>query len=271
MYNFFFNLTSFFYLLSFLFYIVSFIKQKDKIRILGFFINLIGFFTHSFNLILRTIILEILPISNLYESLILFSWLIMLIKILILDRKKFQFSGFFVFPVVLFLIFFASNLDSDIKPPLPMLKSHWLGIHGLLCFLSYSLFTISFIFAILYLLQERELKYKRIGIFFFQLPSLELLDRISYKTILFGFLFLTLGIFSGSIWAKEVWGNYWRQDPKLILSLIMWLFYLFYLCTRLFLGWQAEERAYLSLGGFLITLFTYLGTDYFLKGLHSYL
>ncbi len=103
-----------------------------------------------------------------------------------------------------------------------------------------------------------------------QLPDAERLDELSYKTILFAFPFLTLLIITGAVWAYYAWGRYWGWDPKETWSLITWLIYSIYLHVRITHGWQGKIPAVLATLGFAIVIFTYLGVNILLAGLHSY-
>lgn len=103
-----------------------------------------------------------------------------------------------------------------------------------------------------------------------RLPSLDVLDEVSYRGIAFGFPLLTIGIITGAIWADQAWGRWWGWDPKETWSLITWLFYGAYLHTRLTMGWRGRHSAILAVVGLVVVLFTYLGVNLFLSGLHSY-
>jgi len=103
-----------------------------------------------------------------------------------------------------------------------------------------------------------------------QLPDAEKLDNMSYKTILFAFPFLTLLIITGAVWAYYAWGRYWGWDPKETWSLVTWLIYSIYLHVRISHGWQGRIPAVLAAFGFAIVIFTYLGVNILLAGLHSY-
>ena len=122
----------------------------------------------------------------------------------------------------------------------------------------------------MYLLQERELKKKRFGLFYTRLPSLEALDNLNNHCLAVGFPLLTLGIITGSIWAKQAWGTYWQWDPKETWSLITWFIYAALVHARLTVGWRGRKAAWLSIVGFLAVLFTFLGVNLILGGLHSY-
>jgi cytochrome c-type biogenesis protein CcsB len=98
----------------------------------------------------------------------------------------------------------------------------------------------------------------------------EMLDEVGYKTIAIGFPLLTVGIITGAVWANSAWGTYWGWDPKETWSLITWLVYAAYLHARLTRGWRGQRAAVLSMVGFLAVVFTYLGVNLLLSGLHSY-
>jgi cytochrome c-type biogenesis protein CcsB len=101
--------------------------------------------------------------------------------------------------------------------------------------------------------------------------SHEMLDDITYKSIAIGFPVFTLGgLIFGAIWADQAWGKYWTWDPKETWSLITWFFYAFYLHSRLIRGWKGRKVAIVAVLGFLAVLFTYLGVNLLLSGLHSY-
>ncbi|MDH4231585.1 MAG: c-type cytochrome biogenesis protein CcsB [Nitrospirota bacterium] len=101
--------------------------------------------------------------------------------------------------------------------------------------------------------------------------SHEMLDEITYKSIAIGFPIFTLGgLIFGAIWADQAWGKYWTWDPKETWSLITWFFYAFYLHSRLMRGWKGKKVAIVAVLGFMAVIFTYLGVNLLLSGLHSY-
>lgn len=101
--------------------------------------------------------------------------------------------------------------------------------------------------------------------------SAEMLDELTYKSIAIGFPIFTLGgLIFGAIWADQAWGKYWTWDPKETWSLITWFFYAFYLHSRLIRGWKGRKVAAVAVLGFIAVIFTYLGVNLLLSGLHSY-
>jgi len=101
--------------------------------------------------------------------------------------------------------------------------------------------------------------------------SAETLDEITYKSIAVGFPVFTLGgLIFGAIWADQAWGTYWSWDPKETWSLITWFVYAFYLHSRMVKGWRGKKGAIVAVTGFLAAMFTYIGVNLLLSGLHSY-
>jgi cytochrome c-type biogenesis protein CcsB len=137
-------------------------------------------------------------------------------------------------------------------------------------FLGYAAFAVAFGAAIMYLIQEHFLKRKKLGAMYQKLPSLDKLDDINYRCLTFGFPLLTLAIISGAIWAETAWGTYWSWDPKETWSLITWFVYAALLHGRLTTGWRGKKAAILAIVGFFVLLFTFIGVNLLLPGLHSY-
>lgn len=263
--------TAVLYLISCLGYIIFLVSRKKAVAYFSLYVTLLGFIVHSIWLYLRFRAANYIPLSNLYESVSFFAWATILIYLILELRHWLPVAGVFVLPIAFLLVCFGLLLDKEIKPLMPALQSFWLGLHASACFLGYASFAVAFSIGLMHILQERQLKSKRLGAIFLRLPSLDILDKLEYRTIGFGFTMLTLGIISGSVWAQSAWGRYWSWDPKETWSLITWFIYAIYLHARLVSGWRGRKAAYLVVIGFLVVLFTYLGTSFLLPGLHSYL
>lgn len=211
------------------------------------------------------------PLSNMYESLVFFSWTIALIYLVLEFLYKQKTIGVFVMPFAFLFMALTSiipGVTEKINPLVPALKSPWLAIHVITCFVGYAAFAVSFWFSILFLFKERREKNNPAELKF--LPSTKLLDEINYRSILIGFPMLTLGIITGAAWANYAWGSYWSWDPKETWSLITWFIYAAFLHARLTRGWSGRKTAILSIIGFGAVIFTYFGVNYFIAGLHSY-
>ena len=211
------------------------------------------------------------PLSNFYESLIFCSWSLVCIACLVFWRQIRSYLGTLIATLAFLLLAYASlgGVDSQITPLIPALRSNWLEIHVITCFLSYAAFALGFGAALLYLIRTRQPQPRK-----FEgkpLPPPAELAHLIYRTIMVGFFMLTLGILTGAVWAEAAWGSYWSWDPKETWSLITWLIYAALLHARLVRGWQGKRIALLAVVGFLAVLFTYFGVSFLLPGLHAYL
>ena len=265
---------TFIYLGSATFYIFKMVTGKEFWGSLASIIAFIGLIAQTVGLIMRwfesyKMGIGHAPLSNLYESLIFFSWTIVLLYLIIEWRIKTKNLGAFVVPFAFFSMAFASlSVKSGIQPLIPALQSNWLISHVITCFFGYAALTIACGLGFMYLLKGLE-KGERPRLFFRLLPGRKIVDELTYQSVVIGFIFLTLGIITGSVWAYSAWGSYWSWDPKETWSLITWLIYAAMLHSRFVRGWRGKRMAIMSIIGFASVFFTYFGVNY-LPGLHSY-
>jgi len=268
------SIVTFIYFFSALTYFTSFIFDRKNLDRAALVMTVIGELIHTAAIIFRWIHSYRLgighaPLSNFYESLVFFSWAIVVVYLIMRRRYKHYLIGtvglFFAF-LPLAYASLSGKVMAEIQPLIPALQSNWLVSHVISAFLAYACFAISFGSSILYLL-----KLKSRGTLQGILPDLDFFDNITYKMISIGFVLLTLGIITGAAWADSAWGRYWGWDPKETWSLITWLIYGAFLHARLAGGWRGVKLSIISIVGFMAVIFTYLGVNYILSGLHSYL
>jgi len=212
--------------------------------------------------------LENAPLANLYESMIFFSWAIVVVYLLFDRKYGLAPLGAAVAPIAAMVIGLVSVLpgvSSELEPHIPALQSYWLTIHVVTCFLAYAAFAVSFVVSILYLSRKRNRGPEQEGL------SKRALEDINYNVTAVGFLMLTIGIVTGAVWANYAWGTYWSWDNKETWSLITWFIYASLLHARMIASLKGKWMAILSIVGFGAVLFTFFGVNYLLAGLHSYL
>ena len=161
----------------------------------------------------------------------------------------------------------SPNISDRIQPLIPALKSNWLIAHVITCFVGYAGFAIAFGTSVMFLFKKKDSEAE--GTLISRFPAAGTLDELTHQMVTFGFLFLSIGIITGAVWANSAWGRYWGWDPKETWSLITWFVYATLLHARLMRGWHGKRIAFLSIAGFLAVMFTYFGVNY-LPGLHSY-
>lgn len=265
-----FKITLLIYFTATVLYLVDILARKEQVGKAGRWVLRGGFALHCVSLVLRYVELDYAPVTSLYESLSFFAWTVVGIYLLFDLKYRSTILGAFVTPLALAAMIFGSAVPKTAQPINPMLDSWWFPVHVVLAFSGNAIFTIAFVAAVMYLLQERMLKSKKFSALYFRLPSLDTLDTINYKCLTFGFPLLTMGIISGAIWANAAWGGYWRWDPKETWALITWFLYAALLHGRLTVGWRGRRAAIFAIIGFLCVLFTFLGVNLLLSGEHSF-
>nr|YP_010725350.1 cytochrome c heme attachment protein [Adenosma glutinosa]WDY12251.1 cytochrome c heme attachment protein [Adenosma glutinosa] len=248
------------------------------------------------------------PLSNLYESLISLSWSFSLIYIVTYLKKKKNLLSKIIGPSAIFTQGFAtSGLLTEIHPStilVPALQSEWLIMHVSMMILSYaallcgSLLSVSLLvitlrknkiffptrnhflnlneslfFGEIEYMNERSNFFKNSSFFspknYYRSQLIQQLDYWGYRVISLGFIFLTIGILSGAVWANEAWGSYWSWDPKETWAFITWIVFAIYLHTRTNIK-KGRNSAIVASVGFLIIWICYFGVNLLGIGLHSY-
>lgn len=266
----FFQLTLGFYLGGTIAYLVYLLSSHERTAWAGRLLLGVGFCSHGLTFVLRYIEAGHAPLVNLHESLSFFAWLVVGFFLLLRYRYKVEMLGAFVSPLALLLVIGAAALPKEILSLPPALRSWWLPIHVTFAFLGDAIFALAFCAGVAYLIQERLVKSRRGGALSGRLPSLEVLDEVNYRALTIGFPLLTIGIVTGAVWAEYAWGSYWSWDPKETWSLITWLLYAALLHQRLTIGWRGKKAAIMAIVGFGAVLFTFLGVNLLMEGLHTY-
>ena len=203
------------------------------------------------------------PFSNMFESMVLFAWAVVVVYLALRVRRQIPVLGAATAALAVLTLAYASTYETKIQPLMPALRSNWLTVHVFMCFLGYGGFAVAALASVGYLIAARSGSKTR--------PEIAAaFDATTAKTIAFGFLFLTAGIMTGAVWANSAWGTYWSWDPKETWSLITWFIYAVFLHCRFMRGWKGKRAAWVSVIGFASVIFTYYGVNFLLSGLHSY-
>ncbi len=259
------------YLFSAIVFLIYIIIKNEKLNFTGNVLMILGLIFHLSGIILRWIAAGRAPLSNMYESMIFASLGIIIIFFVFDKTYKITFIKFICGIIGFVIMVLAHKLpffDTRIQPLMPALQSSWLTYHVVSIMLSYSAFTLSFLLSAVYLISE-QIKKRKI-LFFDKIPDLETIEFYNYKAISIGFPLLTLGIITGAIWANIAWGRPWAFDPKETWSAITWMIYAAFLHSRFISGWTGRRSIIISILGFFAVLFTYIGVNYLLPSLHSY-
>lgn len=255
------------YLASMVLYFVFFVMKKEKPGKIADCIMAIAFVLHTAAMITRGIGAGRLPLTNQYEFATSFAWGICLCYLIFLWKYKFRALGTFVTPVIFLIIGYAAMQSREVRELMPALRSNWLAIHVSSAIISYGAFGVSFAVSLMFLFRQ---KMQNNAFWNEHIPEQQKLDLISYRAVSLGFLFLSFVIVSGAIWAERAWGSYWSWDPKETWSLVTWIIYAIYLHLRISRGWKGKSAAVFAAVGFVCVIFTYIGVNTLLPGIHSY-
>lgn len=252
-------------------YLIFLLVSSGSRALVGFWLALAGFVCHSLSILHRAIFSGFFPLATAFDALSFFAWLIIGMFLVMRYRDPSPIFGSIAVPIALLLMLFGSTLSYQIKAPIvPVLKSWWLPIHVTLAIAGNGVFALMAIGGLMYIVQERLIKKKRIGRMHRLLPSLETLDMINRRGLPLGFFLLTLAILSGALWAGSAWGFYWSWDPKETWSLITWFTYAALVHQRMALGWRGKRAALLAIFGFTLVIFTFVGVSLLLGGHHGF-
>ncbi len=227
-----------------------------------------GLLSHGVALAVQTAADHRLPLVDVHGALSVFSFFATMAFFLVYLRYRITSLGIFMLPLA-FVLTLISAVRTGTLPETPEFRSGWLIVHITSILLGYVGVFLTFVAAIMYLIQEKELKSKRPHAFYYRLPSLEICDELYIRSLVFGLPFLTLGIMTGFIGASREWKGPWELDPKILASLITWFIYLILFSTRMSGSWRGRRSAYLAIFGFAAMMVTFLGIS-FLSGQHGF-
>lgn len=250
--------------------VVFIIKQRKVVYKWSNRILIAGFVSLTASLCIQYYELGAVPALSLKSSLSFFAWIIIGLYLIVQLKLRLMVLGSFITPLTAVLLIVSIAMPGMDGPVKPMLKNIWLPVHVATIFAGDGMFTIAFIAALMYLLQERHIKLKKRGSFYSRLPSLETLDSINAYSLIWGFPFMTIGMITGAIYAQSVLGSFWRWDPKEVWSLITWIAYSILLHERLAVGWRGRKAAVMSIICFILLIFTFLGGSIWLSDYHSF-
>lgn len=262
-----FTTTLIMYFAAMILYFVFIAAKKDTVSKVAVIVHIAGVLIHTAAIAARGIAAGRLPLTNQYEFASAFAWGLSLVSLIFVIKFKFPVLGAFSAPVTFLIIGYAAMQSKTIRALMPALQSGWLGFHVSTAIIAYGAFGVSCVLGIIFLMRDR-LRDK--GFLDQHIPNKEKLDIISYRSAALGMLFLTFTIITGAIWAERAWGSYWSWDPKETWSLVTWIVYAVYLHLRIRRGWSGRSAAIFAVIGFICVVFTYIGVNTLLPGVHSY-
>ena len=258
------------YFLAAVAFLVFLLRESESARRGATVLVAAGFAAQTVFLILGTLEVGQLPVLNLSQALGFSGWALVGVYLLVSTRFRLPVLGVCVTPLAAVLVFVSALSRSRPAQVTPIFQGLWLSAHLVTAFIGYGFLALSFMAGVLYLLQEREIKAKRTGGVYRRLPSLGTLDALNHTSLTLGFALISAGIVTGAVYAQVTLGSYWRWDPKEVWAFITWLVYAGLIHQRVTVGWRGRRAAIMSIVGFAVLCFTFLGVSHLLTGYHCF-
>ena len=240
-------------------------------------LSAIGMLAHLVAVVTRGFAVHRAPWGNMYEFVTALTCVAAIFFGYVVVRYRAWALGVFVMGAVVVALGLAETVIYTAAGPLvPALQSYWLSIHVTAMTLATGIFFVAAVLGIMYLVAERYRARVAAGKapdgngLLARIPSSAQLDKLTYRTVVFGFPIWTFGVIAGAIWADQAWGRYWGWDPVETWAFITWVLYASYLHARATAGWRGRRAHYIQLLGFVSLTFNMLVVQIFITGMHSY-
>jgi len=240
-------------------------------------LSAVGILAHLVAVITRGFAVHRAPWGNMYEFVTALTCVAAIFFCYVLVRYRAWALGVFVMGSVVLALGLAETVIYTAAGPLvPALQSYWLSIHVTAMTLATGIFFVAAVLGIMYLVTERYRSRVAAGKaqpgngLLARLPAPAQLDKLTYRTVVFGFPIWTFGVIAGAIWADQAWGRYWGWDPVETWAFITWVLYATYLHARATAGWRGRRAHYIQLLGFASLTVNMLVVQVFITGMHSY-
>jgi ABC-type uncharacterized transport system permease subunit len=238
-----------------------------------------GALAHTFVIGMQTMEMGGVPVAGTTAAISTFVWLLALSYLYVEMTTEERAMGVFILALLV-----ACQLIPAVRPMTetrsPVLRGPLFGVHVSSLLFAYASFALACVIGVTYVLLFKEIKAKHLGFFYARLPSLQVLDRMNHGAIVIGWIFLTIGIVVGAVWAAQAQQIYGAaeprmqamrvQDPKIFVALVSWFIYSFELFAARRIGWGGRRVAYLSALGFAIVLLNFGPISYFFTSSHNF-
>jgi cytochrome c-type biogenesis protein CcsB len=244
-------------------HIYAFVFRNEKVLKWLLLLIAAGFTLHTATIAARYAATGHLPWSGDYENGLMGGWFIISFTLFIARRnRQLQLLAAGTVPAVLIIMGFGVMRSPALTPMSASLKSFWLYIHVYFAWLAYGAYTMAMAAGILYLLKRKNIERKIENPVYERMPSLERLEELMFRYVIFGFITDAVMIAAGAIWAKNLWGSYWSWDPVETWSLVSWLLYGVTIHLRLTLGWRGPRLAWLVILALSTVIISFFGVTF---------
>jgi len=225
---------------------------------------------HLIYLLTRTIAFNHPPITNVFEIFTVLAFSVSFSYFILELVTDIRGTGLFIIIISIIFQVISSIFIEDLIEVKEVLRNNLLGSHVFTALLGLSGFTISAVYGFLYLLLYKDLKLNKFGLVFNRLPSLEVLERLSYLSAVIGFILLTIAMTIGVIWLPKAFPDFSYSDPKLISSFFVWLLYGLGILSKSLGKWRGKKIIMLSIIGFVMAIMSTMISNFLAKSFHSF-
>jgi ABC-type transport system involved in cytochrome c biogenesis permease subunit len=266
------------YAAAFVAYAVHFARRQPAAGRTATTLLLFAALAHTFVIGMQTMEVRHVPFANASRAISTSVWLLALSYLYLELTTEERAMGVFILPIMVGLqiipVVYPGVENRD-----PILDSPWFWVHVSSLLFAYASFALAGMLGLVYMLQFKEIKKKHLGYFYTRLPSLQIVDDMNSRAVTVGWLFLTIGVVVGAIWASQARvlspGDPNLQlmsldDPKVFIAVLTWAVYSFAVLARRTMGWSGRRAAWLSAVGFVIVLLNFVPVSYFVTTSHTF-
>ena len=250
-------------------FVLYLLTLRNPLRVLAPSLLAAAFLAHGASIAARSLAGGYVAVATEYEALSFFACLVVGVYLAVQLRYRLPAVGAVVAPLAFSVTLGAFAFYVGVRDLPPNLRSAWLPVHVTLAFLGNAVLALAFCVSLVYLFHEHQLKEKRVGPLMRRLPSLETLDQLNYRALVWGFPLLTLGILTGALWGKYSWGRFWSWEEREVFSLIAWLLYAGLLQARMVAGLRGRRAATVTIVGFAVVLVSFVFGHMLFPGKHG--
>ncbi len=268
-----------FYALALAAYTVHFARREPAAGRAATTLLVGGALAHTFVIGMQTMEAGHVPFAGTTHAISTFVWMLGLAYLWTEVTTDERGLGIFILPIIVALQILPALQGPGVEPRSPVLEHPLFWTHVSAMLGAYASFGLAAVIGITYLLQFKEIKAKHLVFFFTRLPSLQVLDVMNSRTVVIGWMLMTVGLAAGAIWVTQALAiapsdprvqAMSLSDPKIFVALATWAVYTFQLIARRAIGWRGRPAAYLSAAGFAIVLLNFVLVSYFLTDSHNF-
>ena len=259
-------------------YAIHFARRQPAVGRAATTLLLFAALSHTFVIGMQTMEVQHVPYANPSRAISTFVWLLTLSYLYLELTTDERAMGVFILPIIVGLQVIPV-LNPGVENDDPVLRSPWFWVHVSSMLFAYASFALAMVLGVTYMLQFKEIKKKHLGYFYERLPSLQILDAMNSRAVAVGWIFLTIGLAVGVVWAAQARSlapenanlrMMSLDDPKIFFAFLTWTVYSFEVLARRTMGWNGRRAAWLSALGFAIVLLNFLPVSYFVTTSHTF-